>query len=98
MKYVIMKVEHKGMYYEYPVIFANQFVHADMADAAKDQLQTIYKDARIRCVSAGEVSSMDVGAQLEPTGHSASLDVCSRGTHDAAIILPHDYSMGIVAG
>lgn len=83
---------------ELPLIFADAYVHKDMADMASNILhREIYGSLTIRrevqCVAAGFLSSL--GVDVGCYGKSESLGIKSRGKIDDALILMLDYSHGI---
>lgn len=90
MKYVVMQVETHGLMREFPVIFPDGITHKDMAEA----LRRLPDMRMAKPVSAGFVSSTDVGPGFH--GESESLGLESRERADDELVAMLDYSMGLV--
>lgn len=86
MKYIVLRAAGR----EFPVIFPNDFVHADVATALRESCDML---AKAEVVSAGETSSMNVAPGC--VGKSSTLGVPSRGRADDDLIRMHDYLHGI---
>jgi len=98
MKYIVIKVDQGRIVREIPIIFPDDLVHKEVLDAVR----TMRGFSSVPCVSAGFVSSLDVGLHPVRDGYincydgSASVGVNSRGAVDALLISEMDYSHGIL--
>lgn len=95
MKYVVIEVTISDDVREMPIIFPNALVHSVVADAVIVGMQEQWKNAKYKAVSAGEISSMDVG-DGSCSGGSETLKLKSRGKLDDHLIRMHDYMHGII--
>ncbi|WP_139841349.1 hypothetical protein [Acinetobacter sp. ANC 4204] len=82
MKYIMFRQQQCGMTKLIPVIFPNDFVHKDVADALQ---QTVLKDSEIH--SAGFISPLN----LLPEGRSETLNVAADPDTDERVIKMNDY-------
>lgn len=85
MKYIMFKQQQFGMTKLIPVIFPNDFVHKDIADALQ---QTVLKGSEIH--SAGFISPLN----LIPGGGSETLNVHAAPEIDKLVIKMNDYGAG----
>ena len=95
MKYIVLEVDNKGIIRELPVIFPDIMVHADMFKYMQHQMTMQHNVDSVRCVSAGFISSIAVGAAGGCYGKSESLEITSRGEEDDKLIQMLDYTHGI---
>lgn len=85
MKYIMFKQQQSEMTKLIPVIFPNDFVHKDIADALQ---QTVLKGSEIH--SAGFISPLN----LLPEGRSETLNVKADPDTDEMVIKMNDYGAG----
>lgn len=96
MKYIVLrkttKVGNSEMTREFPIIFPDALIHADVAKwlALCDGMQGA------KPVAAGFLSSMEVGAENACHGKSDTLKLASRGKQDDTLMLCYDYLHGMV--
>lgn len=88
-KYIMFQDERTGRLA--PVIFPNEFVHDEMAEAVI--ISGVGRPAFMRPISAG---FLDL-AVVSTRGHSETLNMQSR-PEDARIINTHPYTSGIESG
>lgn len=87
MKYVMMQWAEKDIVFEYPILFPNTLVHADVAEAMK----SVIPGAVV--ISAGDLSSTTFHGHC--SGESTSLGLKSR-PQDTEILKYHDYLHGVI--
>lgn len=95
MKYIVLEQKFGGMTREYPIIFPEALVHADVAEALIKTMQTTLPKAKVKAVSAGTVNSLDM-LDINCHGESTTLGLKSRESQDNNLIKMMDYSHGIV--
>jgi hypothetical protein len=90
MKYVMLRCRIGSITKMVPIIFPNELVHQDVAEAITHLIGMKHGwDAEV--VGAGEVGGLDVSAC---SGGSETLSVSSR-KEDASVINGYDYWHGI---
>ena len=90
MKYIVIRTNDRGIIREFPIIFPNDFIHKDVADAVR-----LFPPCRRGVVvAAGELSSMEIDSACH--GRSTTLHATSRERTDDKLIRNHDYFHGIV--
>jgi hypothetical protein len=93
VKYIMFEVESNDIVIKVPVIFPAMLVHADVARVMEPVIRKTYQDKRkVRAVSAGEVSPLDMGATY---GKSDTLGLESH-EHDGSTIAMYDYHHGVI--
>lgn len=93
MKYIVLRYQLGSLgLVEYPIIFPNCLVHAQVAEAIRQQ--GMAPGRFVGAVSAGEINSMSLTPQCY--GKSETLKVSSRGDIDDALIATMDYLHGYV--
>ncbi|WP_339844362.1 hypothetical protein [uncultured Halopseudomonas sp.] len=93
MKYIMLQImtgTQGDLVREFPVIFPDALVHADVAEA----ITKLPELATAKPVAAGFLSSL--GLEAECYGESETLQIKSRGDLDSSRICMLDYSHGIV--
>ena len=96
MKYIVIRMRHKDVELEFPIIFPDGLVHSIVAGSVIAGLKAFHlKDAEYNTVAAGDFSSTAIGCEC--SGVSTSLGgVKSRGAVDDNLIQLNDYLHGIV--
>jgi hypothetical protein len=91
MKYVVIEViMRSGVEMEIPIIFPDLLVHSEVADMLQLKLSQQFKDADIKPISAGFLSSLSIDSGC-CHGESESLGLKSRGMKDSALVTGCDY-------
>lgn len=85
MKYIMFQQQHGEMTKLVPVIFPNDLVHKEVADALQ---QLVLKDTVIH--SAGSISLLN----LKPEGRSTTLNIEADHDTDELVIKMNDYGAG----
>lgn len=85
MKYIMFKQEQGEMTKLIPVIFPNDLVHKDVADALQ---QSVLANSEIH--SAGFISPLN----LKPEGKSETLNITADPDTDELVIKMNDYGAG----
>lgn len=85
MKYIMFQQQQGEMTKLVPVIFPNDLVHKDVADALQ---QLVLKDTAIH--SAGFISPLN----LKPEGGSETLNIKADPDTDELVIKMNDYGAG----
>lgn len=98
MKYIVLRTTHKlpsgDMVREYPIVFPDALIHADVAAALALHLPQL--KGAMPC-AAGSLSSMEVGAVGACHGKSETLgNLKSRGKQDDTLMMCWDYLHGVV--
>ncbi|OCJ46351.1 hypothetical protein [Serratia sp. 14-2641] len=91
MKYIMLRVD-KPMAREIPIIFPDNLVHADVANAMR-MLVAYPGMANATVVSAGYCN---LNLSVECHGKSTTLNVSSRETDDNIVINTYDYTHGLL--
>ena len=89
MKYIVVSVRRGTSIMEFPIIFPEVLVHADMAVSLSPMFLRMFPDAdEIKPISVGDFSSY--GMMIQPSGESETLKLKSR-REDRELIAMCDY-------
>lgn len=91
MKYIVLACRMTNdATLELPVVFPNNLVHREVADALVPCVQKHFPGKAVTVVSAGEISSTVFGSDM-CHGRSDTLNMNSRGAEDDALLMMNDY-------
>lgn len=97
MKYIVFKAKFGDIEKEYPIIFPNDLVHAEVYEAIACRMKP-FSLMKTEPVSAGELSSLDIlDSDISFTsGKSETLNIESRRYRDKVLIHNYDYEHGLL--
>jgi hypothetical protein len=93
MKYVVMEVKMPAGSKEFPIIFPDVLIHADVANKISLLLISQFPGWKNKPISAGFIPSLSLD-ELVCIGRSESLNLDSRGEIDEQLMFMSDHGAG----